>query len=472
MKSINTILAAIIISSMLSACGHDGAIPAVTLIPVRNGDDYQYIDREGKVVINPQFSEASVFREGKALVRTQGDNPKWGYIDEEGKYLINPQYKHATIFSEGLAWVVKENGAPSVIDEQGKVIFSLKEAQNVKIFKDGLAAFRALDEKGEIRWGFVNPKGEIVIKPKYMEVTEFSEGKCGVLTMEADWTFIDKSGKKITHLQFSTIDKFRNGRCLVYHDKSYGIIDEQGKFLLSNLQYDEMVVDGPKYLIRKGYTWGWLDQKGNILVKPQFSFALPYHGHNLAAVSVKNRYGFINHEGEMTINPQFDGALPFNGGLAMVTYAKKIGFINEDGKYVINPQFESVPEDLMTYYQDGGTEYHTLKSDYFNADVLEKIANDNEVYIEGIVEEEYAYDLTHGITVSVKTGKLAGKEILIKLYTEYEDIPGYEMSGDDEPYEGKKVSGTITSTFLATSSYYDGETYYSKAYVPRNLRFR
>ncbi len=93
----------------------------IELIPYAQKDKYGYFDLEGKIVINPQFEFATVFREGLALVRTTGEKGKWGYIDKDGKFVINATYKNATVFQEGLAWVVIENSAPSAIDKNGEI---------------------------------------------------------------------------------------------------------------------------------------------------------------------------------------------------------------------------------------------------------------------------------------------------------------------------------------------------------------
>lgn len=61
-----------------------------------------YIDRTGRIVINPQFEEAGDFSEGLARVKTGG---KWGYIDRTGRFLVNPQFEEAGDFSQGLARV-------------------------------------------------------------------------------------------------------------------------------------------------------------------------------------------------------------------------------------------------------------------------------------------------------------------------------------------------------------------------------
>ena len=63
---------------------------------------YGFIDKSGKVVIEPQFDDAEDFSEGLAQV---GKDGKWGFIDKSGKVVIEPQYDYVGDFSEGLAKV-------------------------------------------------------------------------------------------------------------------------------------------------------------------------------------------------------------------------------------------------------------------------------------------------------------------------------------------------------------------------------
>ena len=63
---------------------------------------YGFIDKSGKMVIEPQFDGASDFSEGLAQVEKDG---KWGFIDKSGKVVIEPQFDWVSDFSEGLAKV-------------------------------------------------------------------------------------------------------------------------------------------------------------------------------------------------------------------------------------------------------------------------------------------------------------------------------------------------------------------------------
>src|SRR5262245_41821688 len=83
---------------------------------VKNGK-VGYVDKKGKIVIDPMFDQGQDFFDGLAPVRI-GD--KWGYIDEDGKLAIDMKFDFAGTFSEGLA-MVRNNRKVSFIDSKGQV---------------------------------------------------------------------------------------------------------------------------------------------------------------------------------------------------------------------------------------------------------------------------------------------------------------------------------------------------------------
>ena len=374
MKTKNKFLVGTVIILVLSSFGcSESNDSAIKLIPVKSGKDFQYIDQEGKIVINPQFSEASVFRNNLALVKTSGENPKWGFISEDGKYAIMPTYKSATVFNEDLAWVVSENGSPTAINKNGEIKITLQDAEEVRNFNDGLAAYSIIERKdssgidiGGIKWGLVDKDGKVKINPQFSNVGFFEEGKCAVQNSEGKWGFIDKEGKLIINYQFEEIiEGFKNDKAVVSLNGKAGLIDDNGKYVI-NPQFSSMMNDGENYIIMQDGKFGWCDKEGKIIINPQFEIAFPFSGDELAAVKSGKSFGYINLEGKIIINPQFDAALPFNGNLALVMSSQKYGFIDKEGKYVINPQFDNIPEDLAIFLLNGSSEYNRVKTDYFN----------------------------------------------------------------------------------------------------------
>lgn len=94
------------------------ARPATGLARVKISGKWAYIDRTGRIVINPQFEDAGDFAEGLAPVKMGG---KWGYIDRAGRIIINPQFEEAGAFAQGLARV-KLSGKWGYVDRKGQMV--------------------------------------------------------------------------------------------------------------------------------------------------------------------------------------------------------------------------------------------------------------------------------------------------------------------------------------------------------------
>lgn len=362
----------IIMPLLLAGCSFFKPSKEIDLIPYLQKEKYGYFDLEGKIVINPQFAYATAFREDIALVKTTGDKGKWGYIDKSGKFIINATYQDATVFQEGVAWVILENGAPSAIDKKGEIKFTLKEAENVRLFSEDLAAFSKVDSTSTI-WGFVDQSGKQVINPQFDAVGDFHDGKCAVKNKEGKWGYIDKSGKIVINPQFDNAEEFKDGKAIVGLDNKAGVIDKDGKYLI-NPQFKNAFADNDRYLINQDDKWGWCDKEGKIIINPQFDDAIFFGDSKLASIKSSDKWGYIDGEGKFMINPQFDNAYPFMNNLAIVKSGDKYGLIDNEGKYKVNPQFEAIGEDLIYYIYDSSSK-SSITSDYLDIDKILKVIN-------------------------------------------------------------------------------------------------
>lgn len=371
----------LIAGSALTSCNLFTSKSGLEFIPVSNGNEFQFINEEGAILINPQFSKAGVHRDGLACVQMSGDDPLWGYIDEQGKYIVPSQYLHATSFSDGMAWVVPEGGPPTAINTAGGVVFSLQDAERARWFHDGLAAFSTLVEGEGARWGFVNKLGAVAIAPQFDAVGDFSEGRCAVRDAALDkWGYIDVNGAFLITPQFDDAAPFRQGSAAVNNNGKWGLIDLAGTFMV-NPQYDDAAWDGELLLVAQGDRWGWCDKEGTLLINPQFSAALGFNGTDMAPVRSGKLWGYTDREGKLVVNPQFDLALPFLGSTAMVRSGRQVGFIGTDGKFVINPQFKEYSTDILNTMAgampaDLGEqllekEFTEVETDFFNLAAVE-----------------------------------------------------------------------------------------------------
>jgi len=71
------------------------------LAPVQNGC-WGFVDRNNKVIIPFQYSDASSFSDDLAKIKY---NNKYGYIDQNGNIIISPLYDEAEDFCDGLTLV-------------------------------------------------------------------------------------------------------------------------------------------------------------------------------------------------------------------------------------------------------------------------------------------------------------------------------------------------------------------------------
>jgi len=124
-----------------------------------------YADRDGNVIVQPQFEHAEPFYEDRAAVCKQG---RWGYINPEGELVIKLQYAGCSWFDSGVA-IVKpyDQSETFLIDKDGKKLRDFPLSRIVPDgafdgFEDGL--FRKSLETPMETYGFINTEGEWVIE--------------------------------------------------------------------------------------------------------------------------------------------------------------------------------------------------------------------------------------------------------------------------------------------------------------------
>lgn len=119
-----------------------------------------YVDQQGNIIINPQFDDATPFREDLAAVKIGG---KWGYINTDGIIAINPQFDVATFFCNDLALVRLEDKW-GYINKAGQYVIN-PQFENALPFYTDIAAIKDGD-----KWGFIDKKGKYIINPQFDDV--------------------------------------------------------------------------------------------------------------------------------------------------------------------------------------------------------------------------------------------------------------------------------------------------------------
>lgn len=321
----------------------DSIMPAFSngLIPVKIKGAWGYANKQGEVVINPDYEDTYPFYGKIAAVSIDG---KFGFIDLEGNVIVEPQYQAVVVSSEGLCTVIK-NGLVGFVDESGNEVIKCQFTIPNNIFSqaykftDGLAAvyiddgYALIDKKGNIvsedivdsivagrklsndgmikfmkdgKYGFINAKdGKTAINALYDYAEDFSNG-LSCIELEGKWGCINKEGNYVIEPAFDYIGGFSEGAAHVMIDEKYGFIDESGKIIIEPI-YDD---------IAYGFTDG------------------------LACVKADGKYGVIDKEGKFVIQPIYESNITFSDGIGMFYENDKVGFIDTQGNIIIKPELD------------------------------------------------------------------------------------------------------------------------------------
>lgn len=354
---------------------------AANLYLIRQKDKFGFADRNGKVVIEPQFYRASPFKDGMAWIQVDGGR---GFIDQSGKIVVQPRFVAADDFSDGLAAVTLDGENWGYVDKSGVVV--IKPQFTVPRYfdgppinnTDGRFAETVAYVQGTNQSGYINKTGNFVIRlglgphwPPLVQGYPFSEGLAFV-TLNGNRNghsvqtngYIDKSGKVVIAGDFDWGGVFSGGVAAVGSKGKTGFIDKNGRWLkLPAYQQgyfpDEGFSEGLLYLMEKQgdvYKIGFVNQSGEIVIPFKFDGARNF-SEGLAEACEGNprdlsgKWGYINKKGEWVIPPRFTNTRAFSEGLAIVEvggrwerrsimrtlHDSKWALIDRTGKYVWGP---------------------------------------------------------------------------------------------------------------------------------------
>ncbi|HEX7316285.1 MAG TPA: WG repeat-containing protein [Pyrinomonadaceae bacterium] len=202
------------------------------------------LDEEGAPELPP-----SKFVDGLAPFSEGAEDTKYGFIDKTGKVVIEPTFDEAESFSDGLALV------------------GLKEDTTGMSFAE---KYRSIARGGNLR-GFIDRSGKTVIPIKYESAGSFSEELAGVC-LGGRCGFIDKAGHQVIPMKFEDISNFRKGLAGVQLNGKWGFIDRTGKQVIPT-RYD---VVGPPLdcgLIYVGLNdkFGFINREGKEVIPVKYA---------------------------------------------------------------------------------------------------------------------------------------------------------------------------------------------------------
>jgi hypothetical protein len=269
---------------------------------------------------------------------------KYGFINRSGKIIIDPQYEYASNFSEGFAAIIDETGKYGFINNLGEITF-FPGATDLRKYQSGYAAIRF--EK----WGYIDKELKIAIKPEYIKCGNFSNGLAPVavrddVTKKNYYTFIDEKGVPQFSGRFESAQEFNNDLALVVLNNQSGFIDVSGNEVIKCSFYiARSFSDGfaAVAVMENGVVkWGFINKNGDIVIEPKYENVDSFR-EGYAAVSIKGKYGLIDKTGKFIFPPKFEKLTSPNESMLRY-FQNKWGYINMDGKVIHKPFFDEAGE--------------------------------------------------------------------------------------------------------------------------------
>jgi hypothetical protein len=207
------------------------------------------------------------------------------------------------------------------------------------------------------KWGYMNRKGDIVIKPVFETAEDYFNGLAIVSSAngyQTHYGYIDEKGNWVINATFDDAKSFSENKAVVKKGELYGYIDNTGKEIIP-CQFEEA---GPfaenRAAVKKNGWTGFIDSTGKMVIEPKYTCSVqhPYFVNGLAPVfGADEMTGFIGPDGSWKIEPIFSSAGKFVDGKAWVMieeedasaehgFTIKGGYINTAGEFVIQPQYD------------------------------------------------------------------------------------------------------------------------------------
>lgn len=231
------------------------------MVNTKDGTVYGYIDSSGEFIIKAQYSMAMDFNQSGLAIVCKSD--LCGLIDSKGKYIVDPVYNFINPFVEERAIFSKEN-AMGVLDDNGNVI-KTKEYNFISDYSDDLAVVSILKSDSTTLYGYIDKDGNEIIPTTYLEGTDFKNGYALVKNPDGIYEIIDKAG-------------------IVQNTFPYKYVGNYGDNLFT-------------FSEKSGGLMGYVDIKGNVILNPQFTMALPSEdGYLIVSTSEDyiGKYGIVD----------------------------------------------------------------------------------------------------------------------------------------------------------------------------------
>ena len=291
--------------------------------------DFHYVNTKGDIVISDDFDYADQFSDGLAAA---GKDGKYGYIDTKGNVVIEFKFDYTRSFNSSSIAPARIGKQFGYIDKSGT--FVIKPQFDVAFpivngMAKGVDSMRTKSGRYEFTRYIVNEKTREVIEVDYDIVDDFGENGLAPVCKFSKWGYINTKGEEVIKCQFREAGEFTNGIApVIMRDKSCAYIDENGEIVMQFENFTKLgsFHNGLAWFADKNGKVGYINKKGEIVIEPQFELYA-----NVIRQDIFKQESF------------YAGGNFYDDGYAIVeTSNYKQGVIDMNGNYVLEPIYDNI----------------------------------------------------------------------------------------------------------------------------------
>lgn len=239
---------------------------------VRKQGKSGFVDDKGKVIVEPKYDKTGLPSEGLiAVFFALGQ--EWHYIDYEGKTALKAGYKEAADFLDGYAVVIikdeKGKNVTALIDKKGSYQLISTPEKELKHYAKGFRAIQTIN-----------------INPDNPENTNIK-----------NMYYADDNNYNIFGKTFNEVQPFEDNLGLVITDNGWGGINEQGFIVIGNKYIRLLRTKDGNIRGKARRLYGLTDFNGTIVQPIQFD-KVQFIRKNLYQVEKDGKIGYITENGE------------------------------------------------------------------------------------------------------------------------------------------------------------------------------
>ena len=230
------------------------------LSPAKQGGKWGYINEKGEWKISAQFEEAFSFDKSFAVVKNAAG---YGLIETNGKEILKSEHPKISYLGENLyAAANPEKGKKNMaIFCAGKL--SKYDFSEIGQYKNGFISAKSVKEN---KFGYLNNKGEWAIQPQFLTANDFSDGIANVRLGATRVSFTDEKGNISLKAKYANASDFGNNRATADGQ----IIDKNGTVLAKYEGGLGMGAFSENAIVVSNLGYFHIDEKGNTLYENKF----------------------------------------------------------------------------------------------------------------------------------------------------------------------------------------------------------